>query len=209
MLRVDGPDGPHDPPPPGLDHRSIAAAVVRAVEVATLRTVRPDGEPLALTWGRQLGLRPVTAAAARHLEDADTGELTDAALAGYIAKYATKGTGAHDGGTDRPIRDVAHVEHLPIPAHHKRMITTAWELGGRPEYEGLHLRKWAHMLGFRGHFLTKSRRYSTTFTNIRGDRRAHRLASELAQLDRDTDDPHRDSHGPPVDLATVTVVNDW
>jgi Phosphatidylethanolamine-binding protein len=29
------------------------------------------------------------------------------------------------------------------------------------------LRAWAHMLGFRGHWSTKSRRYSTTFTVLR------------------------------------------
>ena len=95
------------------------------------------------------------------LED-EAGEMTDATLAAYIAKYATKGTGAHEGA-DRPIRDIAHVEHLRLPDHHRRMITTAWQLGGRPDYAGLQLRRWAHMLGFRGHFLTKSRRYSTTF----------------------------------------------
>ena len=39
--------------------------------------------------------------------------MTDAALAGYIAKYATKGTGAHEGA-DRPIRDIAHVAHLRL-----------------------------------------------------------------------------------------------
>ena len=36
------------------------------------------------------------------------------------------------------------------------------ELGGRDEYEALNLRRWAHMLGFRGHFLTKPRAYSVT-----------------------------------------------
>jgi hypothetical protein len=54
----------------------------------------------------------VTPAAAAQLDDPG-GEMTDANLAGYIAKYATKGTGNHDGA-DRPIRDVTHVEHLPI-----------------------------------------------------------------------------------------------
>ena len=62
--------------------------------------------------------------------------MTDAALAGYIAKYATKGTGAHEGA-DRPIRDIAHLDHLRLPDHHRRMITTAWDLGGRDEYEHL------------------------------------------------------------------------
>jgi len=33
-------------------------------------------------------------------------------------------------------------------------------LGGLDQYDGLNLRRWAHMLGFRGHFLTKSQRYS-------------------------------------------------
>jgi hypothetical protein len=32
------------------------------------------------------------------------------------------------------------------------------------------LRRWAHMLGFGGHFLTKSRRYSITFAMLRNQR---------------------------------------
>jgi hypothetical protein len=130
--------------------------------------------------------------------------MTDTALAGYIAKYATKTTGAHEGA-DRPIRDIAHVEHLRISDHHRRMITTAWELGGLADYEELNLRRWAHMLGFRGHFLTKSQRYSTTFTALRALRRKWRLVADLAQLDRDTVD---DNTIPP-HLTPVTVVNDW
>ena len=83
------------------------------------------------------------------------------------------------------------------------MITTAWDLGGRDEYAGLHLRRWAHMLAFRGHFLTKSRRYSSTFTAIRAERREHHLRTVLGELDPDGEDPHQ------IDLATVTVINDW
>ena len=33
------------------------------------------------------------------------------------------------------------------------------------------LRRWAHMLGYRGHFATKSRRYSTTMRALRAARR--------------------------------------
>ena len=75
------------------------------------------------------------------------------------------------------------------------MIQTAWDLGDLPEYAALNLRKWAHMLGFRGHFLTKSKHYSTTFGAIRGERRTFRT---LQALDRMGLDPE-----------TVTVVNDW
>ena len=46
------------------------------------------------------------------------------------------------------------------------------------------LRRWAHMLGFGGHFLTKSRRYSITFTFLRDQRvvfrRTQTAGSDLA-----------------------------
>ena len=74
------------------------------------------------------------------------------------------------------------------------MITTAWELGGFDQYDRLNLRRWAHMLGFRGHFLTKSHRYSATFTALRAVRRAWRLRADLDALNRDThgaNDDHR------------------
>ena len=55
------------------------------------------------------------------------------------------------------------------------MITTAWRLGGGQLTPGpTRLCKWAHMLGYGGHFLTKSRRYSTTFGNLRRARTEHR-----------------------------------
>jgi hypothetical protein len=202
VIRIDGPDGPSGPPPPTLDHHALCEAVRRAARQTVLHTARPDGQPLRLAWGAQLDIRPVSTAAAQQLEDGETGEVTDAALAAYIAKYATKGTGAHEG-TDRPIRDIAHVAHLRLPDHHRQMITTAWDLGGRPEYAGLQLRRWAHMLGFRGHFLTKSRRYSSTFTAIRAERRTHHLHTALDSLSADGESPH------PVDIDTVTVINDW
>ena len=52
------------------------------------------------------------------------------------------------------------------------------------------------MLGFRGHFLTKSRRYSTTFGAIRDERRTWRLLDTLDRLARDTDDPGDDPARP-------------
>ncbi len=77
-------------------------------------------------------------------------------------------------------------------------------LGARP-YGGLNLRRWAHMLGFRGHFLSKSQRYSMTLRAIRADRRLWRFRADLDQLAADTNDT---SQIPP-DLGSITVVNDW
>lgn len=50
---------------------------------------------------------------------------------------------------------------LAVARHVRQMIRTCWELGRLPEFADLKLWKWAHMLGFRGHFSTKSRSYST------------------------------------------------
>jgi hypothetical protein len=203
IVRLDGTDGPTDSPPAGLTDTALRAAITTAAASTAITVDRPDGGALVLRWGAQLDVRAVTSTAAAHVEDAD-GRISDAALAGYIAKYATKGTGTADGA-DRPIRDVEHIAYLDISPHHRRMIETAWSLGALPAYEGLNLRAWAHMLGFRGHFLTKSHHYSTTFGAIRAERRTWRLAQDLAALDAATDDPN----AIPVDLDTITVINDW
>ena len=63
------------------------------------------------------------------------------------------------------------------------MITTAWQLGStRPASR---CRAWAHMLGYGGHFLTKSRRYSVTFGQLRTARTDHRRAARPPGGDRD------------------------
>jgi hypothetical protein len=211
VIRLDGPDGPTEPHPARLTHEALRDGITIAARTATLTATRPNGDPLILGWGVQLDLRPITSSAARQLEDG-TGEFTDAALASYIAKYATKSTGALNGtdggeGADRPIRDGEHIAYLDVSPHHRHMIDTAWRLGGLDQYEGLNLRRWAHMLGFRGHFMTKSRAYSVTFTALRAERRHWRLRADLDQLAADTDNHGDDPN--PVDLDTVTVVNDW
>jgi hypothetical protein len=48
------------------------------------------------------------------------------------------------------------------------------------------LRRWAHMLGFGGHFLTKARRYSVTFGVLRAARVTYRR-----QADAPVDEPIR------------------
>src|SRR5205823_2611029 len=49
-------------------------------------------------------------------------------------------------------------------------IDACWTLGRVGGWHGL--RRWAHVLGFGGHFATKSRRYSTTLRALRAARRA-------------------------------------
>jgi hypothetical protein len=60
-------------------------------------------------------------------------------------------------------------------------------------------RAWAHMLGYGGHFLTKSRRYSVTFGQLRAARTDHRRASRPTDADRD-------AWGRPLDETVVLVL---
>jgi hypothetical protein len=71
---------------------------------------------------------------------------------------------------------------LPVRDHTLRMIGTCWWLGGLSPFEPLRLREWAHMLGYGGHFSTKSRRYSTTLTALRQARAEHRAEQQRTAL---------------------------
>jgi hypothetical protein len=157
-----------------------------------------DGDPDRYArWGEQLDVRNITRA------DDQGGELSAEQVAGYIAKYATKATESFGAGLDRRLGadDLEHLDNLP--AHVAGLVRAAWELGGRPELEGLRLRAWAHMLGFRGHWSTKSRRYSTTMTVLRRARVA------FAKRRRAKDGVPLDAWGRPEDDQAVIVVASW
>ncbi|MFJ8026308.1 replication initiator [Streptomyces sp. NPDC096311] len=175
VIRLDGPEGPASTPPGWATTALLSDAAHSAVENVSLNA--PGREVVgarALRFGEQIDVRPISAFG--------TGErLTSAAVAGYIAKYATKGAetaGAVDGRIHRA-RDLVL---LPVRPHVLRMIGTCWWLGGLPDFEPLGLRRWAHMLGYGGHFSSKSRRYSTTLTALRRARAEHRAVEQRTAL---------------------------
>jgi hypothetical protein len=149
-------------------------------------------------WGEQLDVRNITR------DDGEAGELSAEQVAGYIAKYATKATESFGAGLDRRLTDADDLERLDkLPAHVAELVRAAWALGGHPELEELRLRAWAHMLGFGGHWSTKSRRYSTTFTVLRRARVA------FAKRRRAGDGVPLDAWGRPEDDQGVIVVASW
>ncbi|MEU0859259.1 replication initiator protein RepSA [Streptomyces griseofuscus] len=173
VIRFDGPDGPDDPPPAwatlDLLTDAIPAAAARVVV-----DVPAAGELPARTlrWGTQLDVQSIGAFG--HGE-----EITEQAVASYVAKYATKAAET-TGTVDRRIGNKEALVLLDVPDHPARLIAACLDL--HPLYPDRKLRDWAHMLGFRGHFSTKSRRYSTTLGALRQVRADYRAAQQRAAL---------------------------
>jgi hypothetical protein len=150
IFRLDGrgPDGGISDPPSEFTTEVLGRAIeetARGVEVAP----REAGGKVTLRWGKELHFRAITGGG---------GEVSHEAVANYVAKYATKGTESLVVGEEG------------VSDHVSRLMATARELDASPEYAGLRLEEAAATLGFRGHFSTRSRRYSTTLTAKRRPR---------------------------------------
>ncbi|WP_329172932.1 replication initiator [Streptomyces sp. NBC_01477] len=206
VIRIDGPTGPHSTPPAWattglLDHAVRAAAKrTRVQHRHPSRTGEADPaqppEPSVFRFGRQIDVRAI------HSTDF-TGDapVTDRHVAAYIAKYATKGAETTTGTLDRRLRFLAELAQHDLTDHARRMIHTAWHLGTRPQHAHLRLRQWAHMLGFRGHFSTRTRHYSTTLTHLRAERTTWRTHHDDAQQRSEQVQPVTDQHSDRADLT--------
>ncbi|MFF9004625.1 replication initiator [Streptomyces goshikiensis] len=221
VIRIDGPAGPCASPPSWasteLLDRAIRAAVAHSYTSVTVPAAA--GQPArTLHWGTQLDVRPIKAFG-------DGSDITEQAVASYVAKYATKAaenTGASDtavhcrlcGGSGRSSRynrsdsglsrcarchgtglseDLAR---MSVSEHARGLMGACAAL--QPLYPDRPLTRWAHMLGFRGHFSTKSRQYSTTLGALRQTRADYRAAQE------------REARGlPDVEPDTVLVLASW
>ncbi|WP_443415648.1 replication initiator [Brachybacterium tyrofermentans] len=173
LIRLDGPDGPGSPAP--IDGLTLANLVKHAVLGVRVDAPPIDGAdvPRVLRFGVQLDARTVrTGRPGDLIDDSRTSdELHAGQVAGYLAKYATKATS--ESGIPRP--------------HLQRMERQCWVLSKRAyaaddESPYVLLGKWSRMLGFRGHFSTKSRAYSVTLGRLRAARR--RFARLKAESDR-------------------------
>ncbi len=165
IVRLDGPNGPDDDPPAWGTAELLTDAVrVSARRVLVRTPYSPAVGELALLWGAQVDARPLRI---------DTDGPDDDAVAAYVAKYVTKGASETGAGTDHPLTAWAEIELAPVSDHIRTLMRACWRLGALPEYEPLRLRAWAHSLGYRGHILTKSRAYSTTYAALRAERAHH------------------------------------
>ena len=160
IIRLDGPAGPATTPPAWATLALLTDAIAQAARTVHVETPAAPGlTARTLAWGRELDTRPVTT----------TGDLTDSKVAAYVAKYAAKAAEC-TGTLDRRITPADQLAELPVRDHARRHIAECLRLAKLPAFEDLHLAAWAHMLGFGGHFSTKSRAYSTTLGTLRADR---------------------------------------
>ena len=187
LIRLDGPGTDYQPPQLNIDAAGLAEATHQAAAHVRLTIEMPNGTGLALRFGDQLDTQTVNSG--------PTGELTPEHAARYIAKYATKS--AEDFGLGHHRITPEALPLLDVPDHVEQLVRIAWQLGEHPAYEGL--RRWIHMLGFRGHFASKSRRYSTTLGALRGERRAYRQRQAAEHIRELLDD----------DTDTTLVVSHW
>ena len=165
------------------DHLKKAVELA-AAQASALCPVPAAGRPVLVRFGPQTDVR-IVRSGTEHA-------LSREAVANYIAKYVTKAVGI-PGLPKFRIRHLSEIPSLPCPAHYKRMIETAWHLG---------FRRYAHQLGYGGHPITKSRRYSVTFGHVRRERAEYRKAQRWP-------DGELDPWGRPLDEHVVLVLRDF
>ena len=166
VIRADGPDGTA----PRITGAQLAQACGQAVRLVSVAHQRRTAR-----WGDEIDVQVI-----------ESGDERAKRISSYVAKYATKSSTDHPG-LERQIVSEADLASRPVEPHLRRMVATAWSLGGDPDLESFSLRRHAHRLGYSGHFLTKSRNYSTTFGTLREARsiwQENRRLSEEPQTDR-------------------------
>jgi hypothetical protein len=187
IIRLDAStdDGSYTSPPAHWTAAALAGAITAASSSATVTAeVGNTGKTLLVRFGAQTDTRVI--------RSASSGALTRAAVANYIAKYATK-TADAPGLPAYRLRSPLELQELRCPPHYRKLIETAWALG---------YQQWAHCLGYCGHFLTKSRRFSVTFGQLRTARKDHRRAQRHP-------DGELDPWGRIIVESTVLMLGDW
>ncbi len=205
LIRLDGPKTPDGFAPAPDRFTAAALAEVVATAVAAVSYLAP---PVArgdagrvLRFGTQVDARAVRTA---NRTDAPGESLSGEQVAGYIAKYATKS--ATD--TVDTHRGSAHLRRIRHTALDLAEASPGCRDGDESPYELLG--KWVHMLAFRGHFSTKSRRYSVTLGALRRARRRWQtITARSRATGRPPDDADLEAALLADDQDTTLVISQW
>ncbi|MHB8189744.1 MAG: replication initiator [Ferrimicrobium sp.] len=168
VIRLDDPEDISLAPSIRVDPAQIELALRVASRQVKVH-VGPTDAGHTITWGNQIDTRII--------DPNESGR-----VASYIAKYATK-SACSSGALDHRFRTIEAIEESRAPKHLLAMARAAFELSENPDYAELNLARWAHDLGHRGHFLTKSRCFSVTFAYLHGLREAWRDRERLERAE--------------------------
>jgi hypothetical protein len=196
IIRIDGAGDDYPPTTVTVTDEAFTTAVRAAAGDAEVAAPLSETCATRLGFGEQIDIRPLRTDLIDDVEEAGhnsgldgAGPVTSGMVAAYIAKYATKA--AEDFGLDSTVRTAAIAQRAGLRPHVAAMVWAAERLAELRDYAGL--LRWVHMLGFRGHFTTKSRRFSVTLGSLRQARRDYRAA-------------HSDNHEPTAtDKATIAT----
>jgi Replication initiator protein, pSAM2 len=174
--------------PDALFSAELLEAAVRETVADVSAPIPDEAGGGRVRWGAQLDVRQL-----------DRDERRE--VAGYLAKYATKSTELAGGVLHRVAEH--QLDELPVRAHVRAYMREAFTLGAEPELAERRFGACAHAFGYRGHCLTKSRRYSTTFKALREAREQHVHKQLLA---RSTDRAQRALAGAAERVASFRYV---
>jgi hypothetical protein len=188
VVRLDSHGDEHGLP----QERFTSDLLAAALELAARRVSAPcagSSEPEAdrARWGSEIDVAIIT--------DEGAGRRRAAA---YLAKYSAKST-EDEGLLDHRLR-AGVPDGLELSPQLRSLVETAWRLGGEPGRRDLRLRAWAHTAGHKGHFLTKTRRFSTTFASLRADRKQW-------QIEKKRDGEESAEHE--MDDEAAGIVSEW
>lgn len=213
LVRIDGHDGPGSPAP--VTAASLHDAVRHAARAVSC-TASPveDGDvERILRFGAQTDVKIVRDgfAAGDHI--------TTEQVAAYLAKYSTKSAGVD------PRHPLPHLANLmescralaaramagcPFACDERAGDRHPRLCGNCAQSPYALLGRWASMLGFRGHFSTKSRHYSVTLGALRRARRRFQgLTAEARLRGTPLDTRELEERLMADDAETTLVVGSW
>jgi hypothetical protein len=176
IIRLDGAEDRATAPGVAVCAVELCAAIRQAAAGARLDGDGGDGQAIDIRFGQQLHTRVLAGAK-------DGQELSPGQVAAYVAKYSCKASHEQITGRDT---DPDRWRDRGVPEQLVQMAAAALRLTERSGLRGLG--RWVHMLGFRGHFVTKSRGYSTTLGELRAVRAAYRARQHQRSDDTEVND---------------------
>jgi replication initiator protein RepSA len=175
IVRLDSAEDRAATPSIDVSPEQLCEAIRQAAGSARLDGHAGNGDTIAIHFGEKLHTRI--------LAGDEHAELRAEQVAAYVAKYSCKTS--HEQITTRD-SDPDRWRDRGVPEQLVQMAAAALRLSER---SGLHeLGQWVHMLGFRGHFVTKSRGYSTTLGELRAARAAYRARQDQPPGDAEVND---------------------